>query len=150
MEGNLSPNQIGDWDFWTHGLDRAFFNRVYSRSTFIGGVLTLLSLGFDQKPLALGLLGGLVMGLFSTWTVEMMVRLLFNGGKYSGVKLAIGAAIKLPFLLFGLVGIAWAGDRHILNVFGVVAGMLVIHGTMLVMVIVTAAAAQDRNRERYR
>ena len=150
MHGNTTNDPDAGWDFWRDGLDRSFFQKIYLRSAILGFVFALLSLGFDQRPLALGILCGLAVGLFSTWTVEVMVRLLFRGGRYSGVKLAFGAAVKLPFLLAALLGIAWAGDRHILNVFGVVGGVLTIHATMFVMIILTSLAAQDSNRERYR
>ena len=150
MHGNITSGPDAGWDFWRDGLDRSFFQKMYLRSAMVGFAFSLLSLGFDQRPLALGILCGLALGLFSTWTVEVMVRLLFRGGRHSGVKLAFGAGMKLPFLISALLGIAWAGDRHILSVFGVIGGVLTIHGTMFLMIILTALAAQDSNRERYR
>jgi hypothetical protein len=140
----------GDWDFWREGLDQAFFMRVYTRTAQIGMAVLLLCLGFEQKQLALGIGCGLAVGLFSMWTVEVTVRLLFNGGAYAGVKLAVGAIVKMPFMLAGLLGIAWASFNGYMNVFGVVGGVLLAHMTMLVLVVGTAMAAQASNKERYR
>ncbi len=150
MAAGTQSSPSSDWDFWSQGLDRAFFKRMYQRALQVGSVVTLLFLVFDQKQVALGLLCGLAVGLFSVWTVDMTVRLLFNGGSFAGLKLAIGAFVKLPLLLGGMVGIAWASYNHYMNVFGVVGGVLLSHGVMLAMVLATAVAAQESNRERYR
>ncbi len=150
VDTGIAHEQPADWDFWRNGLDRKFFGRVYLRSTQITMVLALIFLGFEQRPIALGLMAGMVVGLASLWTVEMTVRLLFNGGKMAGVKLAIGACAKLPFLLAGLFGIAWAAEGGWMNVFAVVCGLLLVHGTILVMTVTTAIANQDTVRERYR
>src|SRR4028118_276446 len=102
MEANTPQGMPpGDWDFWSHGLDQAFFCRLYTRATQIGVTGALLLLAFEQRALALGLLSGLGVGLFSTWTMEATVRLLFNGGKHAGMKLAFGALVKVPFMLAG-------------------------------------------------
>ena len=143
-----APQQ--DWDFWSQGLNRQFFAGVYKQSTQLTVLAVLLLLGFEQKAAAGGVICGAGVGLFSLWTVEMTVRLLFNGGRFAGAKLAVGACLKLPFLIAGLLGIAWAGQRGIINIFAVVGGALLVHATMLVSVIATAVANQDRNRERYR
>jgi hypothetical protein len=150
MEADLQRASMPDGDFWTQGLDRGFFSRVYIRAVQIGVVATILSLVFDQRTVALGLLSGLAMGIFSMWTVEMTVRLLFNGGSFAGVKLAVGAVVKMPLMLGGLLGVAWACYHGHMNVFGVIGGVLIAHGAMLAMVLATAVAAQESNRERYR
>lgn len=106
MQADMPRNVGSDWDFWREGLDRAFFMKVYQRSAIIGVIASLIFLGFDQKQAALGLFSGLVVGLFSLWTVEVTTKLLFNGGKHAGLKLAIGAFIKLPFSLVGLTAVA--------------------------------------------
>lgn len=141
---------LGDWDFWREGLDRQFFQRVYVRSTQLGIVSVLLSLGFEQRQVALGLLCGLAVGLFSMWTAELTTRLLFNGGGNATLKLAIGAVVKMPMMLAGLLGIAWASFNGYMNIFAVVGGVLLSHSTMLVMIVGSAMAAQGSNRERYR
>lgn len=145
-----SQQSPASWDFWSEGLDRMFLSRSYQRAGQIGGVLTLALLIFEQKAAALGLASGLALALFSTWTLDVAVRLLFRGGRFAGVKLAIAAFVKMPFLLASLVGIAWAADKHIVNVFAVVGGVLLLHATMLAMVIATSLAAHDSNHERYR
>ena len=150
MEADPPGRMNSDWDFWREGLDRKFFMGVYKRSTIIGVVIALMFVGFEQRTVALGLLAGMAVGLFTLWTAEVTTKLLFNGGKFAGLKLALGAFVKLPFMLVGLVGIAWASFNHHMNIFGVVAGVLLVHGTMLVTTIATAMAAQDKNRERYR
>jgi hypothetical protein len=139
-----------DWDFWTEGLDRDFFRRVYTRSAIIGVLAALVFAGMDQRLISLGLVSGLAVGLFSAWTAEVTVRLLFRGGSFPGVKLAVAGVVKLPILLGGLLLIAWASINGHMNVFGVVAGVLLVHATMLVLVIGTALAAEDKNRDRYR
>ena len=141
---------VSDWDFWMHGLDRSFLLNVYKRATQIGIVAALISLGLEQREVALGLLSGLAMGLFSTWTLEATVKLLFGGGSFAGVKLAIAALIKMPLMLGVLVGVAWACFNGYMNAFAVIGGILVVHGTMLVTVVAAGMAAQDSNRERYR
>lgn len=151
MHAGMSRNGAGeDWDFWMQGMDRSFFMRVYGKSTQIGLAAALLALGFDHKALAGGLLSGLVIGLFTLWTVEASVKLLFNGGRNAGMKLALAAAVKLPFMLTGLVAVAWGAYHKYLNVFGVVGGVLLTHLVILIMIVSTAVANQDRNRERYR
>lgn len=150
MDSEIAQRPLADHDFWTQGLDRAFFNRVYVRATQLGIGAGLLFLAFDQRLVSIGLFSGLAVGLFSLWSVEATVRLLFNGGRHAGVKLAIGAFVKLPFLLAGLISIAWASYNSHMNVFGVVGGVTLVHLTILVMVLATAIAFQDRNRERYR
>jgi hypothetical protein len=140
----------GDWDFWTQGLDRKFFSRVYLRSTQIGTLAVLAALLLDQRLVALGLLAGLVIGLFSLWTAELTVRLLFRGGSHAHLKLAIGAFVKMPIGITGLMLVAWASYNGHMNIFGVVGGTLIVHGTMLVSVIATALAAEGSNRERYK
>jgi len=84
------------------------------------------------------------------FTVEATSRLLFKGGGNSGLKLAIGAMVKMPIMLAGLVLIAWASYNGHMNIFGVVGGVMLAHSTMLVMVVATAMASQASNRERYR
>jgi hypothetical protein len=143
------PQSPLDWDFWSQGLDRKFFGRVHKHAAIIGIMAALALLLSEQRAVALGGVCGLGAGLFSLWSVEVTVRLLFKGGSYAGLKLAIAAAVKLPFLLVGLLGIAWAADQRIMNIFAVICGVLLVHGTMLVMVIGTALANQDRIRERY-
>ena len=151
MHAGMPRNGAGDeWDFWLQGMDRAFFMRVYGKSTQIGLAAALLALGFDQKALSLGLLSGLVIGLFTLWTVEASVKLLFNGGRNAGMKLAVAAAVKLPFMLSGLLGVAWGAYHKYVNVFGVIGGVLLTHMVILIMIVSTAIANQDRNRERYR
>lgn len=145
-----AQQSLGDWDFWREGLDRQFFQRVYVRSTQLGIVSVLLSLGFEQRQVALGLLCGLAVGLFSMWTAELTTRLLFNGGGNATLKLAIGAVVKMPMMLAGLLGIAWASFNGYMNIFAVVGGVLLSHSTMLVMIVGSAMAAQGSNRERYR
>jgi len=145
-----AQQSLGDWDFWREGLDRQFFQRVYVRSTQLGIVSVLLSMGFEQRQVALGLLCGLAVGLFSMWTAELTTRLLFNGGGNATLKLAIGAVVKMPMMLAGLLGIAWASFNGYMNIFAVVGGVLLSHSTMLVMIVGSAMAAQGSNRERYR
>lgn len=146
----MAQANFGELDFWREGLDRSFTANVYKRSAQIGLLAALIFMAFDQRQIALGLLSGLGMGLFSTWTVEVTVRLLFRGGGFAAVKLAIAAFVKMPMMLAALLGIAWASYNHFMNAFAVVGGVLLVHATMLVMVIGTALAAQDSNRERYR
>jgi len=125
MEANTPQGMpSGDWDFWSQGLDPAFFSRVYTRSTQIGMVAILLFLAFEQRGLALGLFSGLATGLFTLWTAEVTVRLLFKGGQHAGFKLAIGALVKMPFMLTGLVAIAGAAYHGHMNIFGVLGGVL--------------------------
>ena len=138
------------WDFSVHGLDRGFFRRVQLRSVQVGAAACLITMGLEQRPSALGLLCGLVVGLFSLFTVEGTVRLLFNGGGFAGLKLFIGACVKFPFLALGLAGIAWASVHQIVNPFAVVCGVLLTHAAMLVMAVATSMAAQDTGRDRYR
>ena len=150
MAAGANQASVTDWDFWSQGLARSFFNRMYIRTLQIGAVITMLFLAFDQKHVALGLLSGLAVGLFTVWTAEATVKLLFNGGGFAGVKLAVAAILKMPVLVGALLGISWAAFNGYMNIFGVVGGVLVAHGTMLTMVIATAIASQDSNRERYR
>lgn len=138
-----------DWDFWRNGLDRGFYNRMYKRSAQIAAVAALLFLVFDQRQIALGVLSGSAAGVFSLWTCEMTVRLLFQGGGFSGVKLAVGALVKMPLLLGALLGIAWASFHGYMNIFGVVGGVVMVHGVLLTQVIATAASQADKNTERF-
>jgi hypothetical protein len=131
-------------------LDSTFFQGTYVKSGILSLVAALLFLGFDQKTAALGVLSGAAMGAFSLWTCEMTVKLLFNGGGFSGLKLIIGACVKMPLFLATLLTIGWACFNGYMNAFAVVGGILLVHGTMLIKVISTAAAAQATNRERYR
>ncbi|MFN3648808.1 MAG: hypothetical protein ACK47B_04430 [Armatimonadota bacterium] len=149
MEAGI-PQDTQDWDFWKQGLDRRFVGKVYWRATQISVVAALMFLGFEQKTVAVGLLAGAAIGLFSLWTCEATVKLLFNGGRGAGLKLALAGMLKLPFILAALGLVAWSADRGLLNIFALVVGTLVVHGTMLVMVIATAMAHQDRISERYR
>jgi hypothetical protein len=143
-EPALAPTQ--GWDFNVHGLDRGFFKRVYLRSSQLGAAGCLISMGLEQRPSALGLLCGLVVGLFSLFTVEATVRLFFNGGGFAGLKLCIGACLKLPFLAAGLTGIAWACVRHVMNPFAVAGGVLLTHAVILVMAVAAAMANPDTGR----
>lgn len=150
MDSEMAQRPLADHDFWTQGLDRAFFSRVYVRATQLGIAAAVLFLAFDQRLVSVGLFSGLVIGLFSLWSVEATVRLLFNGGRNAGLKLAIGAVVKLPFVMAGMITIAWASYNKYMNVFGVVGGVILVHMTILVTIVATAIAYQDRNRERYR
>ena len=151
MEANSTQHVPGgEWDFWSQGLDRAFFSRVYTRGLQIGAAAVLLLLAFEQRGVALGLGGGMAFGIFGVWTAEATVRLLFNGGRHAAVKLAVAGFVKLPFMLAALVGLAWAAYNHHINIFSVVGGVLLIHAVMLIMVVATAMVNEDRNRERYR
>jgi hypothetical protein len=139
-----NANPPADWDFWREGLHRSFTTQLYRRASLIGGIAALLFLGFDQRQISLGLVCGLAVALFSVWTVEVTVRLLFNGGQWAGLKLAIAAAVKLPFLLGMLIPIAQLCTANKMNPFAVVGGVLLAHGVMLMHVIATALAAQDK------
>ena len=150
MDAEASHFAPVDQDFWSQGLNGEFFSSVYKRAAQVGTIAVLLCLAFEQRHMALGLISGLVMGLFSMWTVEVTVRLLFHGGAFPGLKLALAAFVKMPLLLGGLLGIAWASYNGFMNVFGVVGGVLIAHGTMLSMVLATAIASEPLNRERYR
>jgi hypothetical protein len=141
---------IGDGDFWTQGLNRSFFKTVYLRAIQVGVPATLIAVGFEQLGVALGFVSGLVVGLFSLWTVELTVRLLFQTGDFAGVKLAIAALVKMPLLIVGLLGVAWAGYNGHMNIFAVVGGVLIVHGAMLVMAVGTAMANESSCKERYR
>jgi hypothetical protein len=141
---------LPEWDFWRQGMDRQFLVRVYRWASILGVIATLIFLGFEQRTAALGMLCGVATGLFSLWTVEVTVRLLFNGGQFGGIKLLVAALVKMPFALAGLFAIAWAGNSGIMSIFTVILGVLLVHGTMLVMIISTGLSQQDRNRERYR
>ncbi len=150
MSGEPTLGSTQEWDFWFHGLDRGFFRRVHIRSLQIGGAACLISMGLEQRSIALGLLCGLVVGLFSLFTAEATVRLLFNGGGFAGAKLLIAAALKFPIVLVGLTGIAWACVHGFMNAFAVVAGVLLTHTVIVVMAVATSMAHQDTVRERYR
>lgn len=145
-----APTPADDWDFWREGLDRNFFRRVYTRATQLGVAAVFLALGFEHRPLALGLGCGMAVGLFSMYTVELTTRLMFGGGGNAGLKLAIGAVVKMPVMLAGLILIAWASYNRYMDIFGVVGGVLIAHTTMLIMALGTAMASQASNRERYR
>src|SRR5437588_9109158 len=99
MDAEIAQTPLPEWDFWRQGLERMFFNNAYKRASIIGAVGAVIALGLEQKPFALGLICGLGIAIFSTWTIEMTVRLLFNGGGFSGVKLGVAAAVKFPFLI---------------------------------------------------
>jgi hypothetical protein len=116
----------------------------------MGTLAVLLCMVLEQRATGIGLTSGLVVGLFSLWTVEATVKLLFNGGSAAGLKLAIGGLLKMPFLLAGLLGVAWASFNGHMNIFGVLGGVLLVHGTMLLTVVATAISAQESNTERYR
>lgn len=141
---------VGDWNFWTEGLDPNFFRRSYIRSLQVTAVIALMLTGMDQASAAVGLAAGSAVALFSTWTTEIMVRLLFQGGSGAGIRLAIGAIVKMPFLLGALLTVAWASYNGKMNAFGVVGGVLLVHAVMLFMVIGAAAAVAGRNNEKYR
>lgn len=141
---------FGDGEFWREGLDRMFFSRCYKTSAILGALVSVAAIMLEQRAVAFGISAGLGMGLFSTWTLEMTARLLFNGGKNAGVRLAIGAAVKLPFMLAALLAIAWAGHAGYVNVFAVIGGILIVHATMLISTVAQAVRSQDRLRERYR
>jgi hypothetical protein len=131
-------------------LDTTFFSRVYSKATWIGLASALLALGLDQKTVALGLICGVAVGLFTLWGAEATVRLLFNGGKGASWRLALAAFVKLPFTLALLFPLAWAAYNKHLDAFGLIGGVLLVHGIMVIMVISTAMVNAHRNRERYR
>src|SRR4051812_46397510 len=124
METGIPRGPLPEADFWTQGLDRNFFLRAYRWSAILGAFVTLGFLGLEQRTVAMGVLCGVLTGMFSLWTVEVTVRLLFNGGKFAGLKLAIGWLMKLPFLGAGLLGIAWAGEKGFMNIFAVICGVL--------------------------
>lgn len=144
--GAITP----EWDFWKQGLDRQFFGRVYGRASQLAILGAVTAMMFDQRPVALGVLAGLGGGLFSLWSVEVAIRLLFREGSFPHVKLALAAIIKFPLMITGLLGTAWAGMNGHLNIFGAVGGLLVVHTTMLLMVIATSLSNEERNTERYR
>jgi len=150
MDADLTSRSGGDYDFWRDGLDQGFFKQVYNRAAQVGVAACLLLLGFEQRAIALGLMSGLAVGMFSLWTVEATVRLLFNGGGNAGVKLAIGATVKMPLVLGGLLGIAWAGRHGHLNVFAVIGGVLLVHSTIFLMAIGAAMSNQSGIRQRSR
>jgi hypothetical protein len=104
----------------------------------------------EQRAVAFGISGGVGLGLFSTWTLEMTARLMFNGGGNAGLKLAVAAFIKMPLMLAVLALIAWASTANFVNAFAVVGGILIVHATMLISVVSTAVRNQDKVRERYR
>jgi hypothetical protein len=139
-----------EWDFWKDGLDRQFFSRVYGRSAQLAILGAVAGMAFDQRPVALGLLVGLAGGLFSLWSMEATIRILFREGSFPHAKLAFGALVKFPLLMAGLLGAAWAGLNGYLNIFGALGGMLIVHGTMLLMVIATSMSSEAYNTERYR
>jgi hypothetical protein len=147
MEAEV-PHSAGD--FWTEGLDKTFFSNVYSKATWIGLAGALLALGMDQKTVALGVLAGVGTGMFTLWGAEATVRLLFNGGKGAGWRLALAAFVKMPFTLALLFPLAWAAYHKHIDAFALIGGVLLVHATMLIMAISTAMANAHRNRERYR
>jgi len=136
-----------DWDFWRQGLDRKYFNGVFKWSSIIGVAAALAFLGFEQRAVSLGLLCGLAVGLFSLWTVQATVKLLFRGGGFAGLKLAVAALMKMPFLGAGLLLISWAGDKGYMNIFAVVCGVVLVHGTMVTRAIATAMANADTTND---
>ncbi len=137
-------------DFWRDGLDREFFTRCYKTAAVVGAIASVIAILMEQRSVAFGLSAGIGMGLFSTWTLEMTTRLLFNGGGFAGVKLGIAAFVKMPFMLIALGLIAWSANSGVVNAFAVVGGILIVHATMLISVISTAVRNQDKVRERYR
>lgn len=130
-------------------MDRKFFSRVYVRAAIIGVVATLVSLGLEQRAISWGILSGVLVGLFSLWTVEVTVRLLFTGGRNAWLRLGFGALVKFPFLGVGVYAIGSAAYSGFLNIFAMVCGTLIVQGTMVVMVIASAMAHKDRLTERY-
>jgi len=136
-----------DWDFWRQGLDRKYFTGVFKWSSIIGVAAALAFLGFEKRPIALGMVCGLVVGLFSLWTVQATVKLLFRGGGFAGLKLAVAALLKMPFLGAGLLVVSWAGDKGYINIFAVVCGVLLVHGTMIFRAIGTAMAHADTTND---
>jgi len=58
------------------------------------------------------------------------------------------ACVKMPLFLGVLMAVGWACFNGYMNAFAVVGGILLVHGTMLIRVISTAAAAQATNRDR--
>src|SRR5690349_14848851 len=100
MDAEIPQAPLPDQDFWQQGLDRQrFLKRVYQWASIIGAVTTLIFLGFEQRTIALGVLCGVGASLFSLWTVEVTVRLLFSGGRFAGAKLALAACFKMPFAI---------------------------------------------------
>jgi hypothetical protein len=127
-----------------------FFTRCYKSSAVIGAIAAVIAILMEQRSVAFGISAGLGMGLFSTWTLEMTARLLFNGGGFAGLKLGLAAFIKLPLMLAALGFIAWAANSGVVNAFAVVGGILIVHATMLISVVSTAVRNQDKVRERFR
>jgi hypothetical protein len=131
-------------DFWAQGLEPSFFSRVYLRSAQLSGVLALMLFGLDQRAMALGLIAGQAVALFSTWTTEMAVRVLFNEGSLPGVKLALAAFVKLPVMLGGLLFVAWAAFNKHIDAFGVVGGVLLLHAVLFGLMVGRALSTQMR------
>lgn len=153
--GSLGTSNVhASWDdgqdFWREGLDRMFFTRCYKSSAVLGAIGAVIAILMEQRAVAFGLSAGIGMGLFSTWTLEMTARLLFNGGGMAGVKLGMAAFIKMPIMLAALAFIAWAANSNLINAFAVIGGILLVHTTMLISVVSTAVRNQDKVRERYR
>ncbi len=121
--------------FWRHGIDPKLFGRVYKNAAILGSILTLMLLGVEQAPSAAGLAVGTGIGIVTLWTVEWTVKLLFNGGQAAGMKLALGACVKLPLMLPVMLAVAWGSYHRHLNVFTVVGGMLFVHITLLALVL---------------
>src|ERR1043165_8623106 len=86
-------------DFWREGLDRMFFTRCYKMAAVLGALAAVVAIFMEQRAVAFGISGGVGLGLFSTWTLEMTARLMFNGGGHAGLKLAVAAFIKMPLML---------------------------------------------------
>ena len=147
MDSEAAPLPLRGHDGWAQGLDESVFTSAYKRSTIFGGTAVLLLAVYEQGAIALGLGCGVAVALFSTWTVEMMVRLLFRGGSFAGLKLALGACVKMPFLLAALLGIAWASFNGTMSVFAVVGGAMLMHGTLLATAVAAAVAQLDRKRQ---
>ena len=150
----VTPNVHASWDdgqdFWREGLDRMFFTRCYKTSAVLGAIVAIAAILMEQRAVAFGISAGVGMGLFSTWTLEMTARLLFNGGGFAGLKLGMAAFVKMPIMLAFLAFIAWAANTGVVNAFGVIGGILLVHTTMMISVISTAVRNQDKVRERYR
>ena len=127
-----------------------FMPRMYQRATMIGFAAVITSLLLDQKQVALGLAAGLALALFSTWTIEMAVRLMSRVGALGPAGLLVAGFVKLPMLGGALLGVAWAGYNGHLNVFAAVGGMLIVHAVMLTMFIAAGVSAGPSKLERYR
>ncbi len=146
MEAEGAHVPLRSVDFWSQGVDWSFLPHVYRRSTLVAVAAALIFNGLDQRAIALGLMAGLAVALFSTWSVEMTVRLLFKEGQFASLKLLAAACVKLPMLLTVLLGVAWGAMQGYLNIFAVVGGILLVHGTLFAMIAGKALVASDVSR----